>query len=425
MDIITAFSHILEVIITFLFLEDIFERKKKISNIIFSVLILYTIEFCFFIFLNSTVVNIIVFFTINYLIAFFFYDSTIISSTFSSLYLTTIMVVSEFFIMNILAIGNEGNINIYNSNKTMYLLMVITSKILYLTINKAVVYVGVYFKKGSQTPVFLLLYPLTTIAILYIFWIIAKTYELSKSINVAISVVSIGIILSVFFTYTFHGKTSKRIDELFNMQKENDRIKADIAYYEILDHQNETLKTVIHDEKNHLLAIKALANNLDVSNYIDKISNEIEHLSMFGNTQNRFLDLLLNKYSAICETNSINFDFSIKTSNLDFIDAPDLITLLSNIIDNSIDAVKQSQHKNIYLSINRINNFDILTCINSCDKKPKVLGKTLQTTKTIEGFHGYGMKSIKKIASKYNGETEWTYNEQLKEFIFKIVFIKQ
>ena len=101
---------------------------------------------------------------------------------------------------------------------------------------------------------------------------------------------------------------------------------------------------------------------------------------------------------------------------------PDLITLISNILDNAIEAAKDSTEKRIDLSINRINDFDILTCSNSCDRKPIASGKDLQTTKKMKGFHGFGVKSIRKQAEKYNGEFDWSYDEQKKVFVVNIAF---
>lgn len=267
-----------------------------------------------------------------------------------------------------------------------------------------------------------MLYPITSIVILYSFWIILVKYELSQNINIIISIASLAIIISIFLTFIFYGTTSKKMDELFKAQSEAERIQADNAYYALLDRQNEILKSITHDEKNHLIAIKALANNPDVSDYIDNIYGEIKFYSMFGNTQNRFLDLLLNKYKTICDTYSIDFSYYIKTSNLSFMQASDMITLVSNVLDNSVEAAKQSSEKRIELSINKVNGFDIFTCSNSCDTPPCSVGKSLQTTKTSKGFHGFGIKNITKITTKYNGEFDWLYNETEKEFVVNIAF---
>ena len=59
-------------------------------------------------------------------------------------------------------------------------------------------------------------------------------------------------------------------------------------------------------------------------------------------------------------------------------DAPDLITLLSNILDNAVEAASVSEKKTIELSINRVNEFDMLSCVNSSDRKPRSVGKSLR-----------------------------------------------
>lgn len=269
---------------------------------------------------------------------------------------------------------------------------------------------------------FLLIYPIASIVILYTFWMISVRYELPKNISVIISVASIAIIASAFLTFVFYGRTSCKMDELYKTQREAERLRTDQTYYALLDQQNEMLKTITHDEKNHLIAIKALANDPAVSEYIENIYSDIKYHSMFGNTKNKFLDLLLNKYKSICDSSGISFEYNIRTANLSFMDAPDLITLLSNILDNAVEAASVSEKKTIELSINRVNEFDMLSCVNSSDRKPQSVGKSLRTSKNSGGFHGLGTKSIKAIAGKYNGEFDWSYSEADREFTVNIAF---
>ena len=94
------------------------------------------------------------------------------------------------------------------------------------------------------------------------------------------------------------------------------------------------------------------------------------------------------------------FLHQLKTANLLYIDNPDLISLLGNILDNAVEAVKSSKEKRIDLSINKANGFDILTCTNSCDRKLMSVDNILISSKTKDGFHGVG---IKRIVAKYQG----------------------
>ena len=302
--------------------------------------------------------------------------------------------------------------------------MVLLSKSVLFVLTKAAVYAGLYLrdKRDASIPAFLLIYPVASIAILYTFWIISVRYDLSRNISIAISVAAVAIIISAFLTFVFYGRTSRRIDELHETQREAELLRIDQTYYTLLDRQNEMLKTITHDEKNHLIAIKALANDPAVSEYIDNIYDDIKCHSMFGNTKNKFLDLLLNKYESVCLSAGISFEYSISTANLSFMDAPDLITLLSNILDNAVEAAGASEGKKIELSISRVNAFDMLTCVNSCDSKPQSVGKKLRTSKNSDGFHGLGTKSIRTVAAKYKGEFDWSYSEFDRKFTVKIAF---
>lgn len=266
------------------------------------------------------------------------------------------------------------------------------------------------------------MFPLCSIIILIAFWTISSVYELTQDIQIIISAAGIAIVVSIILTYVFYGKTTRELDELYKAQSDAERVHTDIAYYAILDKQNDMLKTFIHDEKNHLSVIKSLADNPEVSDYIDKIYGEISHHSMFGNTNNKMLDLMINKYQYMCRAENIDFYVQCKTANLNYIENSDLITMLSNMLDNSVEAVKASKEKRIDLTINKANGFDIITCTNSCDKKPQSIGKMLKTTKTDDGFHGLGVNSIKRIVKKYNGDFEWSYNENTKEFAVYIAF---
>ena len=425
--ITTAISHILELLISLLYFSDLFTNKLKKQTIVLIGVLFYSAAYLVFFLFRSTPINIIFYFIINLLFVKICFYCKMRSALFSSLFLSAADPAAEFLVINILAIVGDKAIDLYNASFSSYLLMVLLSKTVFLIITKTATYAGMHFqeKKNNRFPLFLLFYPISTTVILYIFWVVSVKYSPGESLITVISAASLFILISVFLTFVFYGRTTTKIDELYNAQSEVDRIRIDQTYYTLLDKQNESLKQITHDEKNHLATIKALANNPEIDVYIDSVLGDIKYHSMFGNTKNKYLDLLLNKYQSICDVNKIDFIYSVRTSNLAFMDAPDMITMVSNILDNAVDAAKKSTEKRIDLSINRTNGFDVLSCSNSCDMKPISAGKTLSTTKNVDGFHGFGIKSIKRIVKKYHGEFDWFYRETEKEFVVNIVFFTQ
>lgn len=423
MELLSALSHAIELFIVFQFFNDLFANKGRKTVASAVGLAFYAVAYAAFLLFDSTVVNIALCFIIDSVFAKLFFECSAKGATLGALFIAVSNTASEFMVMSVLGIVG-GDIKTYQSSVYIYLLMVLLSKSVLFVLTKAAVYAGLYLRgqKGARIPAFLLIYPIASIVILYTFWIISVRYNLSKNISVIISAASIAIIASAFLTFVFYGRTSQKLDELYKTQREAERLRTDQTYYALLDQQNEMLKTITHDEKNHLIAIKALANDPAVSEYIENIYGDIKYHSMFGNTKNKFLDLLLNKYKSICDSSGISFEYNIRTANLSFMDAPDLITLLSNILDNAVEAASVSENKTIELSINKVNEFDMLTCVNSCDRKPQSVGKALRTSKSSGGFHGLGTKSIKAIAGKYKGEFDWSYSEADREFTVNIAF---
>lgn len=426
-NLITVISYLIEFLIAYYFFNDILIHKTKNSVSVIIGLLLYTTALCAFIIWNNSLINVSLFFLINITFSLICFKCSVKKAILSSLFFSAIMMGTEFISMSLLSITHSGNINTYNLNIAAYTICIIFSKMLFFLLTKLSIALGLHFseRKKSKMPSFLFLFPMCSLVILYTFWVISSKYNLSKNINIIISASSIAIIFSTILTYAFYGRTSKELDRLYQEQSEVERINTDTAYYAILDRQNEQLKTLIHDEKNHLTTIKSIAKNKELDDYIDSIYGKIVGYSLFGNTQNKMLDLMINKFQYICEAENIDFYVSIKTANLSYISSPDLITMLGNILDNAVEAAKLSNRKSIDLSINRVNKFDILTCSNSCESKPYAIGKTLLTTKSDTCFHGLGVNSIKNIVNKYDGSFEWNYNEDAREFVIYVSFNDQ
>lgn len=421
---VSALSHFLEFFILLFFLNDLFSCTGKRMFRMFAVGFgMHFAAFLSFVIFDSTLVNISLCFIIDFVFAKLYFDCGIKGALLSSLFLAVSNTATEFLVINFLAMISSGDITSYQSNVYMYLMMVLMSKAALFVLVKAAAYMGLYLRDGQvRAPLFLLIYPVASIVILYTFWMISIRYELTQGISLIISASGIAVIISVFLTFIFYGRTSRRMDDLFKAQSEAERLQADQTYYALLDKQNELLKTMTHDEKNHLIAIKALANDPAVDEYIENIYGEIKCHSMFGNTKNRYLDLMFNKYNSICDSEGIDFSFSAVTANLSFMEAPDMITFVSNVLDNAVDAAKKSKKKRIELSVSKRNGAEVFSCCNSCEYKPRTDGKILKTTKNSDGFHGLGVKSVKNIVGKYGGEFDWAYDDSKKEFRATAVF---
>ena len=423
--LLNGLVYIIEAIIAIVFLQDIFYSKCKTVRIwvtgfsLYALLMLINILFD-----NNTYINIISIVLVHFVFACLCFECSWKSSFVASIIVIVAITGAEFLSMCILSFAFSVDINAYADNEYIYFLVVTFSKTIYFMICKLLSFSKLLSKVNNfkKSHLYLFIYPICSVIVFLIFWRIATEFTLSNQILFLMSFSSMVILVSVIVTYVLFTYATKNDMKLYELQSELDRISIDEAYYSILDKQNNELKEFAHDEKNHLMAIKCLANNPEVDKYIDSIYHDLKRYSVSGNTNNKMLDLILNKYALLSEVENVKFSYTIRTSNLSFMENSDLIALLSNILDNAIDAAKSSEEKAVELSLNKVNGFDMLTCINSCDTKPDTKGSELITTKKNKRLHGIGVRSIKRIVGKYNGNYDWTYDNDKKEFSTFVMF---
>ena len=140
-------------------------------------------------------------------------------------------------------------------------------------------------------------------------------------------------------------------------------------------------------------------------------------------TKNRLLDVIINKYIDICDDKNIKFEITSVSDNFGFMSGYDLSSLFNNVLDNAVEAASESENKYIHADIsNSIGSYHKLCVVNSCETAPNVKNGTLLTTKSNREMHGFGTKSIRKTVNKYDGEMQWDYDDNLKEFKLTVIF---
>lgn len=420
--------YIIEMLISFMYFSDLFTKKKKTNQIIVLGCILYLlISSINIIFENNVFLNLFSFILINVIFTMSSFNITFQKSFLHTIILTASMVISESAIIFIISAIFNHELTMYQNDFSVYILDAVLSKTFLLLICKLLIKIKLVPTKApkGKTPFYLFVYPFCTMIVLVLFRTLSIRYNISSELNTCVSIVSFILLFSIIITYILYGNTVKKDNELFELKNELSRIEVDESYYLILEHQNEEMHAFAHDTKNHLSTIKYLADDEQVDEYIDKIYSDLNKYSASGKTDNKILDIILNKYSVLCEINKIEFYTVVKTANLNYISSSDLSSLLNNMLDNALEAARKSKGKRIELSINRAQSFDVLTCTNSCDVRPEAENHILKTTKEDKRFHGYGTKSMRKIVKKYNGTYKWDYNEGAREFTTSIIFESQ
>lgn len=224
--------------------------------------------------------------------------------------------------------------------------------------------------------------------------------------------------LLIFIMYFF----SERQQERFKVNFLEMRTNLLSEKYDSINEIYRDNSKLYHDLNNHLNVLYHILDDEHVEEakeYIKEISKPILRLCNTVWTGIDVVDVVINSKLQRMQELHIESDINVELPENSNISSNDLCTILSNIIDNAIEATEQlPENKWIHITMRRINYFLFIRVVNSCNdvKKFEILP---DTTKENKMFHGWGLQSVSDVVKKYEGTLECV-NEK-GEFAIKIM----
>lgn len=426
--IVMIIVYLFEMLTSFCFFSRIYERKKSITTTILIGLLLFIPSSFVFSLFENEIINLVVFFVINFIYSSICFDISLKNSAIQSVILDTLMFSTEIVTIFLLSLIFNIPTNQYKNDLHQLIIVVSICKLLYFILSQFLTFIII--KTGHKNnsikqflPLFI--FPILTIASCTVFLFIALNTDVSVLYKIATTIICVLYIFASVFIFIYYQTLANKEAKINELESEKRLYNLNSTYLNILQHQNNELQMMFHDTKHHYMALNNFDNIDDVKAYIAKIYPELEAKNIIKVSNNKMLDLIISKYIVDCKNNNIKFDYEVKTANLDYIDDAELSILLNNILDNAVEAAKNSSERYIEFSLRHIkNNMDLLSVINSCDSSPKHNNRQLITTKFDTNNHGFGTRIIKKHAKKNNGKYEWFYDDTEHRFHLTILFQK-
>lgn len=123
-------------------------------------------------------------------------------------------------------------------------------------------------------------------------------------------------------------------------------------------------------------------------------------------TGNEILDVCLMEKKLLCEKNSIKLDCIANGQCLSFMQPSDLFSLFGNALDNAMEAVcklDDVEKRIIFVSVKEELGMAIIHVENNYTGELIMADGIPRTSKDDEFYHGYGVKSIRMVVEKYDG----------------------
>lgn len=207
----------------------------------------------------------------------------------------------------------------------------------------------------------------------------------------------------------------------------SEKSRDDVREREMLLRENNlALGKFRHDIVDHLTDIRALiaADRIpEALEMLDETARQAEAASEFKGTGNSIVDAVILSKAALCRAENVDFEYVVEPLDNFRIDAVDVSSLLSNLLNNAIEAAVKTERRYVALNIFDHNAYHVIRVENSSAEVGAVEpGLVFETTKENPSAHGFGMKIISDIAEKYEGNFSGKYEDG--KFI-ATVFIKR
>lgn len=187
--------------------------------------------------------------------------------------------------------------------------------------------------------------------------------------------------------------------------------------YESSCENSELMNLKYHDLKHKLTALQTRLPEKE----IESMQELLQVYDTTYHTGLEVLDIILNEKCRQALAKKISITCMGDGKALRFMDTMDIYSLFGNILENAVEAVENiepAEKRVISLTIEQRGEMVFIDAMNYCGNKSLTYENGLPiTTKTTEyGYHGFGLKSIRAIAEKYNGDVETS----LTDGVFKV-----
>ena len=423
---------IIEIVCYFTFF-DIFAVKRKLSKskiIITVFLLVLFLRLCIHFLRNYTIIKILITIIIILLSMLYLYKISTIKALILTFFVQGILAIIDYIIIMILA-KLYGDITALESASALIgrLIIILSRLILFVGL---IILSRISTKKNNSVTadmsdkewIQFLIFPIFTIcAVMLMTSSVIKSYH--SDIIAIYYIIAIGLI--VLNLVVFH-LISEILENSRNMKEAEALRQQSIGQLELYNSMRENYniqRQRTHEYKNQIVCMDMLMKKKDYSkleDYIGNISDGLDAQLDMVDTNNDVVNAIFNAkyYEAI--KNDVLVVLKINDLSDIKISDNDIITILSNLLDNAIEAAKQCDIGKRIVKIKMLYEDAVLSiAVSNSYKAEPVLTEDgyIRTTKKDREEHGWGMRNVVATLEKYNAEYIIDYKNG--EFVFSII----
>lgn len=221
--------------------------------------------------------------------------------------------------------------------------------------------------------------------------------------------------ISYYALFSLAQEHKKRVES----ERINDRLSRDNEAFSLAQQNYSDIHMIKHDLNNQISYMNGLLSEGrydELKKYFEGYGASALGVLERTDTGNRIIDSIINMEKTKAQLKNVKMECKIAVPPVFPFDDYDLCNLLTNLIDNALEACEADgvlgDGAGVTVDIRQDHNYALFHIENPiADEKKNESRKNLKTHKG--GGHGYGVKIVRRITEKYNGYCEFNLNDNI------------
>ena len=235
--------------------------------------------------------------------------------------------------------------------------------------------------------------------------LIVHSEDVTQTEVIVATILILLVNVTTFYLYDSLAANYIKLSEAAVLEKERELYFNQCT---MMENSTNELRAFRHDLNNQLIGVTELIENrkyMEAEELIGVLSKKLNTGILFSRTGNIPVDSIINYKLQNAANEQIRVEAEIAVPEEFVMDISDCITILGNLLDNALYAVRQVEEAERFLKFKVV--FDkgrlVVQCVNPYVTKVQHEKGKIVSTKTDRDKHGFGLKNMEAVVEKYNG----------------------